>query len=69
MFPESESSRFGVGYTNNKWTVGASMATTDEVNSTQMYVGYDVATSLTVFSELRSTDDAKTMYVGTNITF
>ena len=75
LFPETETTRFGVGYVYNSWTLGASMssgatmASDEAINTTDMYVGYSFADSLAVFSEYVSQDGEKTMYLGTNIAF
>ena len=69
LFPKSKTTRLGVGYSANGLTLGASVRKTDDVRTNDVYVGYDVATGLTVFGEVLKEGDEKTTYVGTNISF
>ena len=69
LFPKSKTTRLGVGYSANGLTLGASVRKTDDVRTNDVYVGYDVATGLTVFGEVLKEGDKKTTYVGTNISF
>ena len=75
LFPEMTKSRLGLAYANKKWSVGfgsaeiEDMATAEKVNLTDMYVGYDLVPSLTVFVEKVSSGDDDIMLIGTNITF
>ena len=73
LFPKSKTTRLGVGYSANGLTLGASVRKTDfgvdDVRTNDVYVGYDVATGLTVFGEVVKEGDKKTTYIGTNISF
>ena len=69
LFPAFDSTRLGLGYDTEKFSVGYSYSTTLDADINDFYVGYNFMPNLTVFSELFTANDENELFVGTNITF